>query len=82
MLLNLAEDWLKSSGAVMAGNVTEWMTIGLAIWMPVYLLISLRHVYQQKWFFTFCKFGVIGLSYITLLGLVTSIVAILSFVLL
>jgi hypothetical protein len=50
--------------------------------MPVYLLVSLRHVYRQNWFLTLGKFAVIGVSYITLLGVTTSVVAILSFVLL
>ncbi len=82
LLLSLAEGLLKERGAVFAGNAAEWLVIAMAIWMPIYLFVSLRHVYQQNWFFTFLKFGVIGISYMTLLGLVTSVVALLSFVML
>jgi len=82
LLLSLAEGLLNEGGAVFAANMAGWVVIAMAIWMPIYLFVSLRHVYQQNWFFTFLKFGVIGISYLTLLGLVTSIVALLSFVLL
>ena len=47
-----------------------------------FLLISLRVVYQQNWFLTIGKFIVIGVSYVALLILVTTGVAITSFVLL
>ena len=67
---------------VLAGNIADWMVVAIAVWIPVYLLFSLRHVFQQNWFLTVLKFGVIGISYITLLGILTSIVAVVSFVLL
>ena len=59
-----------------------WLAIGIGIWIPVYLLVSLRVVYQQGWLMTLGKFTVIGFSYLTLLTMVTSGVAIASFVLL
>jgi hypothetical protein len=42
----------------------------------------LRTVYRQNWFLTLGKYLVIGISYLTLLSLVTTGVAIASFVLL
>jgi hypothetical protein len=81
LLLIVAEGRLSDAGAATAANVAEGLVIGLSIWMPIYLLVSLRHVYRQNWFLTLGKFGVIGISYITLLGLTTSVVAVLSFVL-
>ncbi len=82
LLLSVAEGLLKEGGAVYAATAAAWVVIALAIWIPIYLLMSLRHVFRQHWVLTVIKFGVIGISYITLLGLVTSVVAVLSFVLL
>ena len=53
-----------------------------AVRIPVYMLISLRVVYKQSWLITTSKYVMIGISYMTLLGLVTMGVAIASFVLL
>lgn len=61
---------------------TEWLITIISIWIPLYLLISLRVVYRQNWLLTVGKFIVIGISYATLLGLVTVSVAITSFVML
>ena len=61
---------------------SSWFTIALLVWIPVYLLVSLKTVYRQGWFMTCCKFSVIGISYMTLLLIVTSAAAVLSFVLL
>ena len=61
---------------------SSWLAIGIIIWIPVYMLISLRVVYQQGWFMTIGKSVFIGLSYLTLLTFVTASVAIASFVLL
>jgi hypothetical protein len=58
------------------------LTVLVGTWIPLYLLISLRRVYQQGWLLTFAKFSLIGISYVSLLALVTSIVAILGFLLL
>lgn len=82
LLLGQAQNWFISNELGAGEQIAEWLSIAITIWVPLYLLISLRHVYQQGWFLTFGKFIVIGISYMTLLGLVTSIVAISSFVLL
>lgn len=82
LVLSVAEGLLKEGGAMFAARVSVWLFIALWVWIPLYLLISLRHVYRQNWFLTLGKFAFIGISYITLLGVTTSVVAILSFVLL
>jgi hypothetical protein len=63
-------------------TASTWLIILTSTWVPVYLLISLRHVYRQGWFMTLSKFSVIGVSYVTLLTFVTSVVSILGFLLL
>jgi hypothetical protein len=82
LLAGVAGDLLTSRGYETATVVIEWLSILIFVWIPVYLLISLRVVYQQGWLLTLGKYLVIGLSYVTLLSLVTSGVAIAGFVLL
>jgi hypothetical protein len=82
LLGGLTGDLLASYDYTTAVNTVEWLTIIIGIWIPLYLLISLRTVYQQNWFLTLGKFFVVGVSYVTLLAFVTTGVAIASFVLL
>lgn len=63
-------------------SAATWMIILVSVWIPLYMLISLRHVYQQGWLLTLCKFFAVGLSYTSLLTFVSSVVAVLGFVLL
>ncbi len=82
MLANVAAGLMRAQGYEGVATGAEWMAVAIGAWIPVYLLISLRVVYQQGWFLTLGKFAAIGISYLTLLTLVTSGVAIASFVLL
>jgi hypothetical protein len=82
LLLGLVGDALAARGWTRTGAAVDWVDIALFVWIPLYLLVSLRTVYRQGWFLTLCKFALIGLSYLTLLGLVTSFVAVLGFLLL
>ena len=52
-----------------------WVIAVIGAWIPLYMLISLRVVYKQNWFMTMGKFVMIGISYMTMLGLVTTGVA-------
>jgi len=82
LLANLVATLLSNYGYATTAAAAEWLAIVIGIWIPVYLLISLRVVYQQNWLMTLGKFTLIGFSYLTLLSIVTSGVAIASFVLL
>jgi len=82
LLLEVIENQFTSTGLAAGETAMQWLALGIFVWIPVYLLISLRVVYKQGWLLTFGKFFAIGISYVVLLGLMTSIVAILSFVLL
>jgi len=82
LLANVANSLLNELGYLSAATGTIWFIIAISIWIPVYMLISLRVVYRQGWFMTIGKFTLIGLSYLTLLTIVSSAVAIASFVLL
>ena len=73
---------MSKYGYTGVATFADWLAIAIAAWVPVYMLISLRIVYQQNWWMTIGKFCLIGISYFTLLTVVTSGVAIASFVLL
>lgn len=81
-LFGLASEWLGNRGLGWASSVLFWARIATFIWIPLYLLVSLRVVYRQGWLLTVLKYGVIGISYVLLLGMVTVFVALLSFLLL
>lgn len=82
ILANVVANLLRAQGYAGAATGADWVAVAVGVWVPVYLLISLRVVYQQGWLLTIGKFAVIGISYLTLLTMVTSGVAIASFVLL
>lgn len=82
LLANLVAAILVNYGYQTAATTAEWVAIAVSIWIPVYLLVSLRVVYKQSWLVTSGKFALIGISYLALLTMVTSGVAIASFVLL
>jgi len=82
LLANLAQTQLAAHDYPVASDTMGWLAIVIGMWIPVYMLISLRVVYRQNWLMTIGKYVLIGLSYMTLLGIVTTGVAIASFVLL
>ena len=82
LLANVSETLFTRYDHTTAATSMIWVMAVIGSWIPLYMLISLRVVYRQNWFMTTGKFTLIGLSYMTLLGLVTTGVAIASFVLL
>jgi hypothetical protein len=82
LLLGMLAGWLEPDGEGRVTTAVAWANIAIGVWVPVYLLVSLKRVYQQGWGMTVSKFGLIGFSYMLLLGLATAFVALLSFVLL
>ena len=60
----------------------SWINIVIGVWIPVYLLVSLKRVYQQGWWMTMGKYTCIGVSYLVLLAMATAFAALVSFVLL
>lgn len=56
------------------GSWSGWRVFGwgeglLLAWMPIYLLLAQKRVYQQGWFMTLLKFGVLGFIYFNLLSI-------------
>jgi hypothetical protein len=82
MLVNTYAGWRdpgETGGWTTAANAVN---AAFGIWIPVYMLISLKRVYRQGWLLTLLKYSCIGISYVTLLLLATTLVALTSFVLL
>lgn len=82
LVFSATSDWLPGRGLQALATGVDWLMVAIWSWIPLYLLISLRVVYQQGWFLTVVKFVLIGISYITLLGVVSAGVAITSFIML
>jgi hypothetical protein len=82
LLMNETGDLLGNRGYAGLSKALEWTVIAIWAWIPIYMLIALRVVYQQNWPLTILKFGAIGISYFTLLVVVTTAVAVTSFILL
>ena len=82
MLGNTFAGWQEPSEGGPITTAVMWVNIAIWIWIPVYLLVSLKRVYQQGWLMTSVKFSCIGISYLMLLTLASAFVALLSFVLL
>ncbi|MGD2128022.1 MAG: DUF3667 domain-containing protein [Lysobacterales bacterium] len=82
MLSAAIAEWAEPAGQGVLTRLSDWIEIAIMCWIPLYLLISLKRVYQQGWVMTLAKYSVIGITYTILLALTTAFVALLSFVLL
>ncbi|MFC1605604.1 DUF3667 domain-containing protein [Pseudomonadota bacterium] len=82
MLLSALAGWLEPADEGRIHTAVSWANIAIAVWVPLYFLVSLKRVYQQGWGMTLTKYCLIGISYVVLLSLATAFVALLSFVLL
>jgi hypothetical protein len=82
ILSNTYAGWRNPDEEGLTTSIVNFMDVVIAVWVPVYLLVSLKRVYRQGWWMTVAKFSCIGISYLVLLTLATTIVAVLSFVLL
>ena len=61
------EKWTAPAG-VAAGVVFGVLEAAAWTWMPVYLLLMQKRVYQQGWPMTLVKYTVIGFSYLVMLS--------------
>ena len=61
------EIWLAPDGGALA-SVFGWIEALLLIWMPLYLLLMQKRVYQQGWTMTALKYFVLGTCYVVLLS--------------
>jgi len=71
-LLSSLHDTLNADYETLAASI-EYLAGALIVWVPLYLFIMQKRVYNQSYFFTGFKFIIIGVSYFTLLGFATVI---------
>ncbi|MEO8999703.1 MAG: DUF3667 domain-containing protein [Rhodanobacter sp.] len=64
--LGALSSWLAPHAA-WATHPLYWLEWGLALWIPVYLLIMQKRIYRQGWPMTLLKFWCIGWCYFWLL---------------
>ncbi|NRB72423.1 MAG: DUF3667 domain-containing protein, partial [Xanthomonadales bacterium] len=81
LLLEFVDGLAHGSDLIWLQKITPWLAIGVAIWLPLYLLLALKRVYGQGWLMTLFKAGAISTSYFTMLTIAFSLVLILGFIL-
>lgn len=82
ILADALAGWMEPGTEGLWSDFAGWFDLVLAVWIPLYLLISLKKVYRQGWFLTLMKFSLVGISYVILLSLITAGAALAGFVLL
>ncbi len=81
MMLETVVGWREPAEDGPLSSAIFWIDVAMMIWVPIYMLFAMKRVYQQGWFLTLGKYFVVSVSYLIMLVFVTSITAVLSFVL-
>ncbi len=58
----------------------RWIESGVALWMPIYLLLAQKRIYGQGWIMTLLKFGMIGTLYSIMVSFGATLALMASFV--
>jgi hypothetical protein len=82
LLISTVAEWREPLGEGPLNTAAGWVETILLIWIPVYMLIALKRVYQQGWWLTTGKYMAISLSYLCILGFATAFVALTAFIML
>ena len=81
MMLGTIADWREPAEDGPISSAVVLVNTAMVIWVPIYMLFAMKRVYRQGWWLTFGKYFVVSVSYLVMLTFVTSITAVLSFVL-
>lgn len=73
------QQWLANGSGFLAG-MFAWLAAAAWWWIPIYLYVMQRRVYEQGWAFTAVKFFLIGLTYAIMLVVATVIAVVISVV--
>ena len=82
LVVSTAAQWREPSSDGAFSTAANWFQSIMLLWIPVYMLISLKQVYQQDWWLTIGKYLAVGTSYLLILGLATGFVALATFIML
>jgi Protein of unknown function (DUF3667) len=72
------KSWL-SDGSWLQGPLI-FLNVCIGFWMPIYLFIMQKRVYQQNWFFTLIKYFIIGNVHLILLTLAFTATLLIKFI--
>ncbi len=75
--LHLFGGWLTPHAGWL-GAPLRWLTWGLWLWAPTYLLIMQKRIYRQGWPMTVLKYLLVGWCYFWLLGMALGIAGLLG----
>ena len=81
MMLETFIGWREPAEDGPLSTAGFWLDVVMMTWVPIYMFIAMKRVYQQGWLLTIAKYFVVSVSYLILLAFVTSITAVASFVL-
>jgi hypothetical protein len=78
LLLFTLQGWAAEVSVLHSGlNTLYWLAIW---WIPLYLLLMQRRMYEQGWMLTLFKYGVVGVVYIILVAFALIAAALISLV--
>lgn len=69
--LMLIESAIAATGASWLVNLLGLLETAVMVWIPVYLLLSVKAVYRQGWGMTVFKTWLLGVGYLVLLAIAT-----------
>lgn len=72
----LAEASFFGHGAL--AGLLSWLGLAVWLWIPAYVLLSMKRFYGQGWALTVSKFALLGLSYLVMLTLALAAIIILG----
>ncbi|BBM00895.1 hypothetical protein GL2_09690 [Microbulbifer sp. GL-2] len=72
LLVNI-QDWLDNYSWITI--LCNWTLLVLIVWIPIYLLLMQKKIYQQGWIMTLIKYCTLGISYPLLLILGATLTA-------
>ncbi|GAA5445896.1 hypothetical protein Misp06_04103 [Microbulbifer sp. NBRC 101763] len=64
-LLGDLQDWLTNYSLI--DTLCNWTLVALILWIPIYLLLMQKRIYQQGWIITLMKYWALGILYPVLL---------------
>ena len=66
VFFNQIGSWLSTAPWVLA--IGDTISSALAVWIPLYFLLSMKSIYRQSWFKTLLKFLILGFCYLFLIS--------------
>ena len=78
-------DWIEIGAVTLGVNadvadtISSVITAVLMFWIPIYMFLAMKRVYQQGWFLTIGKYLMVGWTYVIILGLTTGLAAAIGF---